>query len=181
MAYGGRALRDQEKGWHINHKTLNNIAFLHLCEIIILLSNHDCIAGGRHRGHEDTNAAHRAKYYWPNMYSDIEQNLLTGLQVENMLMKFLVICSNLSSENFTKKSVTANRGKSVMWSTWISTSNFICLKSTSLRQIRPFYAASYSFKTKKLLPFSRRHFSIQNETLWSHKTLQYKCRLLTAN
>lgn len=63
---GGCALWDQEKGWHRNHKTLNNFAFLHLCEIIILLSNHDCMAGGRHRGHEYKCCSPR-QCYWPNI------------------------------------------------------------------------------------------------------------------
>lgn len=61
---GGCALWDQEKGWHRNHKTLNNFTFLHLCEI--LLSNHDCMAGGRHRGHEYKCCSPR-QCYWPNI------------------------------------------------------------------------------------------------------------------
>lgn len=44
-----------------------------------------------------------------------------------------------------------------------------------------FHASSYSFKSQaleKLSLFSRRHFSIQNKTLWSCQTLPYKCRPL---
>ncbi|CAG2190886.1 unnamed protein product [Mytilus edulis] len=43
----------------------------------ILKAYHDCILGGGHQGFERTYAAIRNKYFWPTMYSDINQYVKT--------------------------------------------------------------------------------------------------------
>ncbi|VDI03590.1 Hypothetical predicted protein [Mytilus galloprovincialis] len=43
----------------------------------ILKAYHDCILGGGHQGFERTYAAIRNKYFWPSMYSDINQYVKT--------------------------------------------------------------------------------------------------------
>lgn len=120
-----------------------------------------------------TNAALRAKCYWPNIQTLnntpkpaklVNRTTGTSGKYANEILSHLF-------EPFFRKldteSSDCNSGKDV-----------------SKVYSNTFHASSYSFKSqnvKKLSLIFRMHFSIYNDTLWSRKSLPYRCNLLNCS
>ena len=69
--------QDRGKGLPPDRSLIHQLAVPKSHRLDILEAYHDCIAGGGHQGFDRTLASIRSKYYWPRMYTDIEEYIRT--------------------------------------------------------------------------------------------------------
>ncbi|KAK3100349.1 hypothetical protein FSP39_018534 [Pinctada imbricata] len=69
--------QDRGKGLPPERSLIRQLAVPKSLRKDVLDAYHDCIAGGGHQGFDRTLASIKAKYYWPRMYTDIEEYIRT--------------------------------------------------------------------------------------------------------